>query len=99
MAADAFAAFQEAGLDEPTAVLHTGVRFADTVLGLGGSVPAAQVFRAFRGRDPSVQPLLQQYGFVVAAAQAHKSSPHTPTVTDSEASSNGLSAVTSGSNV
>ncbi|RYY33580.1 M3 family peptidase, partial [archaeon] len=65
MAADAFAAFEEAGLvgKSPAefslpAVNAMGKRFRDTVLSLGGSVHPTQVFRSFRGREPSVEPLL-----------------------------------------
>ena len=41
-----------------------GLRFRDTVLALGGSVDAAEVFRMFRGRDPSTTPLLKQAGLL-----------------------------------
>lgn len=36
MSADAFAAFEEAGLDDEQKVQETGRRFRDTVLSLGG---------------------------------------------------------------
>jgi oligopeptidase A len=62
LSADAFAAFEEAGLDDPEAMAATGRRFRDTVLALGGSVHPAEVFRAFRGRDPSSQALLRHAG-------------------------------------
>jgi oligopeptidase A len=62
LSADAFGAFEEAGLDNPTALATTGRRFRDTVLALGGSRPPAEVFQAFRGRGPSVEPLLRQNG-------------------------------------
>ena len=67
MSADAFAAFEEAGLDDPDAVKATGARFRDTVLGLGGSVPPAEVFKRFRGRGPSTEALLKQSGLLVKA--------------------------------
>jgi len=63
MSVDAFAAFEEAGLDQPVNLRQVGRRFAETVLALGGSVNAKQVFRMFRGRNPSVEPLLKHYGF------------------------------------
>ena len=36
-----------------------GRLYADTVLGMGGSRPAADVFRMFRGRPPSATALLR----------------------------------------
>jgi oligopeptidase A len=62
LSADAFAAFEEAGLDDESAVRETGRRFSDTVLGLGGSQKAMDVFVAFRGREPSTEPLLRHSG-------------------------------------
>lgn len=67
MSADAFAAFEEAGLDDEAAVKETGARFRDTVLGLGGSVAPAEVFKRFRGRGPSTEALLKQSGLLVKA--------------------------------
>ena len=62
LSADAFAAFEEAGLDDPEAVAATGRRFRETVLALGGSRPATEVFRDFRGRDPDTAALLRHSG-------------------------------------
>ena len=62
LSADAFAAFEEAGLDDAEAVARTGRRFRDTVLALGGSRHPAEVFAAFRGRAPSTAPLLRHNG-------------------------------------
>jgi oligopeptidase A len=62
LAADAFAAFEEAGLDRADAVSATGRRFRDTVLALGGSRHPLTVFSAFRGRAPSSAALLTQTG-------------------------------------
>jgi len=62
LSADAFSAFEEAGLDDDAAVREVGQRFRETVLGLGGSVAPAEVFRRFRGRDPDVQALLKHNG-------------------------------------
>ena len=62
LSADAFGAFEEAGLDNESAVQATGRRFRDTVLSLGGSRHPLEVFRAFRGRDPDLQALLRQCG-------------------------------------
>lgn len=62
LSADAFAAFEEVGLDNEVAVKETGRRFRDTVLGLGGSRPPMDVFAAFRGREPSTDALLRHAG-------------------------------------
>jgi len=67
LSADAFGAFEDAGLDDPAAVAATGRRFRDTVLALGGSRHPMEVFRAFRGREPSTQALLRQAGLAGAA--------------------------------
>jgi oligopeptidase A len=62
MAADAFGAFEEAGLDDAAAVRRTGQRFRDTVLARGGSQHAAAVYKDFRGRAPTPDALMRQYG-------------------------------------
>src|SRR5256885_8571934 len=62
LSADAFAAFEEAGLEDAAALAETGKRFRETVLALGGSRPPAEGVEAFRGRPPSVQPLLRHNG-------------------------------------
>ncbi|HEX3133566.1 MAG TPA: M3 family metallopeptidase [Planctomycetota bacterium] len=62
LSADAFGAFEDAGLDNPSAVEQTGRRFRDTVLALGGSRHPLEVFRQFRGREPSPKALLRQTG-------------------------------------
>jgi len=59
LSADAFSAFEEAGLDDDERVRDTGRQFRDTVLALGGSVSPSDVFRLFRGRDPSTTALLK----------------------------------------
>jgi oligopeptidase A len=64
LSADAFSAFEEAGLDNPQAVQETGHRFRDTVLALGGSRHPLDVFKAFRGREPSAKALLKQAGLI-----------------------------------
>ena len=43
-------------------------RFRDTILGQGGSREAMDIFRAFRGREPSIEPLLRQDGLVEPAS-------------------------------
>ncbi|MBW2419655.1 MAG: M3 family metallopeptidase [Deltaproteobacteria bacterium] len=68
LSADAFAAFEEAGLGDCEAVAETGRRFRDTVLALGGSRAPMEVFRAFRGRDAEVEALLRHSGLTREAA-------------------------------
>ena len=67
LSADAFEAFEEAGLGDPEALSQTGARFRETVLGLGGSVHPAEVFKAFRGRAPSAKALLRHSGLAKSA--------------------------------
>ncbi|MEZ5741282.1 MAG: M3 family metallopeptidase [Burkholderiaceae bacterium] len=64
LSADAYAAFEEAAKSpEPVKALReTGARFLAEVLAVGGSRPAIDSFRAFRGRDPDIQALLRHNG-------------------------------------
>ncbi len=62
LSADAFAAFEEAGLDDESKVRELGRRFRDTVLGLGGGRHPMDVYRDFRGREPSTAALLRHNG-------------------------------------
>uniref|UniRef100_A0A0B7A5S5 oligopeptidase A n=1 Tax=Arion vulgaris TaxID=1028688 RepID=A0A0B7A5S5_9EUPU len=57
IAADVFAAFKEVGLDNDNEIKAVGRRFRETYLSLGGGVAATEVFRRFRGRDPSIEVL------------------------------------------
>jgi len=61
LSADAFAAFEEAGLDNEEAVRRIGRRFRDTVLALGGSMHPSEVYRMFRGRDATTEALLRHH--------------------------------------
>ena len=45
LSADAFSAFEEAGLENKSAIAETGRRFRDTVLSLGGGRAPALVFK------------------------------------------------------
>lgn len=67
LSADAFAAFEEGGLDDESAVSVTGKRYRDTVLALGGSLHPMEVFKAFRGRKPITAPLLRHSGLAKAS--------------------------------
>ena len=62
LSADAFSAFEEVGLDVEDEVVATGRRFRDTVLSLGGSRAPAEIFEAFRGRQPSSKALIRHSG-------------------------------------
>ena len=62
LSADAFAAFEEAGLENDDAVREVGRRFRNTVLSLGGGTHPSEVFKAFRGREPSPEALLRHTG-------------------------------------
>ena len=59
LSADAFAAFEQAGLFDAA----TGARYRREVLAVGGSRPALESFIAFRGREPTPDALLRSYGF------------------------------------
>ncbi|WP_191601806.1 oligopeptidase A [Marinomonas algicola] len=58
LSADAFSRFEEDGIFNK----ETGALFRDTVLANGGSRPAAELFEAFRGREPSTDALLRHSG-------------------------------------
>jgi oligopeptidase A len=64
LSADAFAAFEEAGLENEEAVKSVGKRFRDTILSLGGSLHPMEVFQSFRGREPKTEPLLRHNGLL-----------------------------------
>ncbi len=58
LSADAFARFSEEGIFNPV----TGRAFLEHILEKGGSEDAAKLFRDFRGREPSIEPLLKASG-------------------------------------
>ena len=64
MSADCFGAFEEAGLDDDEAMRRVGAKYRETVLALGGSKSALEVFRAFRERDPEIFALLRQQDLI-----------------------------------
>ena len=64
LSADAFSRFEEEGLFSKAA----GNDFLHEVLQKGGSRPAMESFIAFRGRKPSVEPLLRHNGLTGEAA-------------------------------
>jgi oligopeptidase A len=62
LSADAYSFFEEHGVLDAQA----GQRFRDEILAVGGSRPAAESFRAFRGREPHVDALLRHSGMISA---------------------------------
>jgi len=58
LSADAFAAFEEEGIFNA----ETGKRFLQCILEKGGSRPAIDSFRCFRGREPNIEALLRHSG-------------------------------------
>lgn len=62
MSADAFGAFEDVGLENEEKVREVGRKFRDTVLSLGGGVEPMEVFKRFRGREPSPEALLRHNG-------------------------------------
>jgi oligopeptidase A len=62
LSADAYSFFEETGVLDPLA----GERFRAEILAVGGSRPAAESFRAFRGREPRVDALLRHSGMIPA---------------------------------
>lgn len=62
LSADAFSAFEEAGLEDEQSIAQVGHCFRDTVLALGGSKHPMEVFKAFRGREPNTAALLRHNG-------------------------------------
>jgi oligopeptidase A len=62
LSADAYSYFEEHGVLDAGA----GRRFREEILAVGGSRPAAESFRAFRGREPDVEALLRHSGMISA---------------------------------
>lgn len=60
--ADAFAAFEEAGLSNEAEIRRLGRRYRDTILGMGGGEHPAEVYRLFRGQPASAKALLRHNG-------------------------------------
>ncbi|PSS35995.1 Organellar oligopeptidase [Actinidia chinensis var. chinensis] len=70
LSADAFSAFEDAGLNDEKAVKETGHRFRETILALGGGKAPLEVFVEFRGREPSPEALLRHNGLLPVPASA-----------------------------
>ena len=67
VAADAWTKFEEAdggfSLENPECIA-VGHLFKSTFLALGGGVHSTEVFRRFRGNDPSTDAMLRKYGLI-----------------------------------
>ena len=74
LSADAFSKFEEEGIFNPV----TGQAFRDTILSVGGSLPAKTNFENFRGRSASIDALLRHSGF--ASENAANSAITNPTI-------------------
>ena len=70
LSADAYAAFEEAAKTANGSVLDaaTGTRYRKEILEVGGSRPAMESFKAFRGREPTIDALLRHNGMTPGAA-------------------------------
>jgi oligopeptidase A len=66
LSADAYSAFEEMRDSQGVLSADAGGRFRDEILAVGGSRPAAESFRAFRGREPRVDALLRHSGMISA---------------------------------
>jgi oligopeptidase A len=62
LSADAYAAFEETTRPDGTPDPATGRRYREAILEAGGSRPAMESFKAFRGREPSLDALLRHQG-------------------------------------
>jgi oligopeptidase A len=62
LSADAWGAFEETAGGSGVLNADTGRRYLQTVLEVGGSRPAMDSFKAFRGREPQIDALLRHQG-------------------------------------
>ena len=62
LSADAYAAFEESVTPDGLPSVETGRKYRREILEAGGSRPAMESFKAFRGREPSLDALLRHQG-------------------------------------
>jgi oligopeptidase A len=62
LSADAYAAFEETADPDGLPNLETGRKYREAILEAGGSRPAMESFKAFRGREPTLDALLRHHG-------------------------------------
>ncbi len=72
LSADAYAAFEETADESGLPNVQTGRKYLDTILAAGGSRPAMDSFKAFRGREPQLDALLRHQGMADAASPARR---------------------------
>lgn len=66
LSADAYAAFEESVQSDGLPSLETSRRYRNNILEVGGSREALESFKAFRGREPTLDALLRHQGMVPA---------------------------------
>ena len=66
LSADVYSLFEENRSNGIVLDAKTGARFRAEILSVGGSRPAMESFRAFRGREPSIDALLRHSGMISA---------------------------------
>ena len=66
LSADAYAAFEESALETGDPSPATGKKYLQNILEAGGSRPAMESFKAFRGREPTLDALLRHQGMAQA---------------------------------
>jgi oligopeptidase A len=62
LSADAYAAFEETAGNTGLPNVETGTKYRQAILEAGGSRPAMESFKAFRGREPQLDALLRHQG-------------------------------------
>ena len=62
LSADAYAAFEETAGEDGLPSVQTGRKYRQAILESGGSRPAMESFKAFRGREPTLDALLRHQG-------------------------------------
>jgi oligopeptidase A len=62
LSADAYAVFEETAGPDGLPSLETGRKYRQAILEAGGSRPAMESFKAFRGREPTLDALLRHQG-------------------------------------
>jgi oligopeptidase A len=62
LSADAYAAFEETAGEDGSPSVETGRQYRQAILEAGGSRPAMESFKAFRGREPTLDALLRHQG-------------------------------------
>ena len=66
LSADAYAAFEESAAADGSPSVETGKKYRQAILEAGGSRPALESFKAFRGREPSMDALLRHQGMAAS---------------------------------